>query len=896
MRFVRPPKYDTYNQSDSPTSNLKMQQFKTVYFPDLASGDQGRRGLTIAFTEDETSLYKLIEPLSSVRLRALLGHSEYGSLEAEASRLGLSINAFCRNRIQESVGAGRLNGAVKFADELQATFSGGRHDPLHDWFPYLEGYSPDFVWEIAARYAPHAKRFLDPFAGSGTTPITIMSMGGVGLFSDVNPICIDLISAKGLAHTLSNKRRAAVVSNLNDLADNLRKLVGRAKPDVRLEKTHRLVFGDSVFFDREQYLKVLRYRSVLDTLSDNDVTKFATVAALRSLVGASLLIRRGDLRFKTSHELARGSNDFINEVIASLRLIASDIAALSGTSGGVELVGRNALENEYHQTVDAIITSPPYLNGTNYFRNTKIELWFARYLQSKADLARFRQLAVTAGINDVTKRKASERGNLFKDAELTRIVSKMEKTAYDPRIPLMVGTYFSDISVALSRAASAVSSNGVIAIDIGDSSYGGIHVPTDKILARMLAGLGLKQVEQVVLRERMSRSGDKLKQTLLVFQKASEQLPSGWTSFKRDLPHRTNGMAARNWGHPLHSLCSYQGKLKPSIAHSLVRTFVPDNGKLLDPFAGVGTIPFEAALNGRLGLGFEISPSAFFIADAKMRRPSMAEVELLLQELAAFIDKYTPTHGELKSAKEVDFNSSIPEYFHPDTLREVLAARRFFAKKKRGSAAYSLLHACTQHILHGNRPYALSRRSHPLTPYAPTGPFEYRSLLDRLRTKASKSLAAEVGSGFAEGKIWLQDCTAKWPDAVSDLDAIITSPPFFDSTRFYLANWMRLWFSGWERSSFRSEPQRYVDERQKQSFDVYDAIFTQARERLKNNGVVVLHLGKSKKCDMAAELQQVARRHFKVADLFDENVEHCERHGVRDKGSVTSHQYLVLTK
>ena len=36
--------------------------------------------------------------------------------------------------------------------------------------------------------------------------------------------------------------------------------------------------------------------------------------------------------------------------------------------------------------ISAIITSPPYLNGTNYFRNTKIELWFLRYLQYENDL------------------------------------------------------------------------------------------------------------------------------------------------------------------------------------------------------------------------------------------------------------------------------------------------------------------------------------------------------------------------------------------------------------------------------------------------------------------------------------------------------------------------------
>jgi tRNA G10 N-methylase Trm11 len=129
---------------------------------------------------------------------------------------------------------------------------------------------------------------------------------------------------------------------------------------------------------------------------------------------------------------------------------------------------------------------------------------------------------------------------------------------------------------------------------------------------------------------------------------------------------------------------------------------------------------------------------------------------------------------------------------------------------------------------------------------------------------------------------------------VDNLDAIITSPPFFNSTRFYLANWMRLWFCGWNEDDFRSRPLSFVDERQKKSFTVYEPFFRQARERLKPGGVLVLHLGKSRKCDMASVLSLMARRWFHVADMFDENVEHCESHGIRDKGTVTAHQFLVL--
>ncbi len=145
-----------------------------------------------------------------------------------------------------------------------------------------------------------------------------------------------------------------------------------------------------------------------------------------------------------------------------------------------------------------------------------------------------------------------------------------------------------------------------------------------------------------------------------------------------------------------------------------------------------------------------------------------------------------------------------------------------------------------------------------------------------------------------EGQIFYQDAISWWPNCISDLDAIITSPPFFDSIRFHLANWIRLWFCGWELEDFHSKPLLFVDEKQKTTFSVYESIFRQARERLKSGGVFVLHLGKSKKCDMAEEMSKVAKKWFKVVDFFSESVAQCESHGIRDKGTVTDHQFLIL--
>ena len=140
-----------------------------------------------------------------------------------------------------------------------------------------------------------------------------------------------------------------------------------------------------------------------------------------------------------------------------------------------------------------------------------------------------------------------------------------------------------------------------------------------------------------------------------------------------------------------------------------------------------------------------------------------------------------------------------------------------------------------------------------------------------------------------------QDATAPWPDDVNQLDAIVASPPFFDSTRFHLANWMRLWFAGWSGADFSLCPAKFVDERQKRGFDVYQPVFRQARERLKKDAVCLFHVGKSRKCDMAEEVAHVARPWFRKVDVVSESVRHCESHGIRDKGTVIEHTYLLMT-
>ncbi|MBM4044252.1 MAG: hypothetical protein FJ279_03995 [Planctomycetes bacterium] len=894
-------------------SSPMKQRFKSVYYSDYS--DAGGKGpcLTLAFGKRDQDVYERIRSLSSLEVREALGAGSFREVKRAAEAERLSVNTYCLRKLRSGIESqvrepGQLYLTGVYVDPIHATFRGGEAEPLHMWYPFLEGYSPKFVEHIIQEFAPSAERVFDPFAGTGTTPLTAARMGLTSFYCELNPLFQHIIRVKVAALTSGEKTRERLLALLSQWAGKLDEWLAEGPVDRRLAAAYETVFEDSQFFSAETFAQVLRARTLVDDLACSSplAADFLACAVASSLVPASLLKRAGDLRYKTEEELKAGITPLAVGIKDALARILSDLSNLEYVDKRPLLVCEDAkqLASLPRHDFDCVVTSPPYLNGTNYFRNSRLELWFLRCLAQKADLSSFREKAVTAGINAVQESKRQ----LLDHPEVAEIVRKLESNAYDARIPRMVGNYFYDMALMIQGMTRHLIPGACVALDIGDSSYAGVSVPTDRILKALFVESGFRLASQNEIRKRASRDGTPLRQVLLIFayepqvsavrgkpdNEPKHAWRKGWLEFKEGLPHQKRPFAKRNWGHPLHSLCSYQGKMKPSLAHHLLKVFVEPPARVLDPFAGVGTIPFEAGLLGMASFAFEISPAAYVIAAAKCGTPDRARCERVLLDLEAFIAREEPAELDRESAKAVAFNGPVEDFYEARTLREVLLARRFFRESPPTTDEAFFAMACVLHLLHGNRPYALSRRSHNTTPFAPTGDFEHRPLMPRLREKVARGLDVEQSSGFERGRVFFQDATSWWPQEVRDLDAVITSPPFFDSTRFHLANWLRLWFAGWDYADFKSKPQTFLEERQKGTFDVYEPIFRQARERLKPGGLVVLHLGKSPKCDMAAELSKTAAKWFRVLDVFDESVRHCESHGVRDKGTVADHQYLVL--
>lgn len=368
--------------------------------------------------------------------------------------------------------------------------------------------------------------------------------------------------------------------------------------------------------------------------------------------------------------------------------------------------------------------------------------------------------------------------------------------------------------------------------------------------------------------------------------------------FAKNLPHTQFPYSKRNWGGTGHSVCSYQGKLKPSIGYFLISEFTSPSSIVYDPLGGVGTIPFEARRQGRIGIASDLSPLAVSVCASKLEEIDSKEISSTLNGISNWIQGYEKTNFE---SVDITFglNGPLHNYFHSKTLYEVVAARDYFiSKQKKGlTVSENFILTALLHILHGNRPYALSRNSHPITPFKPTGPTEYKNVIDFIRRRLDMVVPyfLDLQESLPAGKAFL----SSYEDATLEVkaDSIITSPPFVDSFRFWSSNWMRMWMAGWEPKDFASKPKDFLETQQKTTMENYRVFSKVMSAQLKENGLLLLHLGVTKNRNMAQEIAELITDDFRVICIVQEDVARTESHGLTDKGKkTTEHAYLFARK
>ena len=914
-------------------ASSQKQFYKQIYFPNDRTRSKKSARVTICIpncsenTIVTDSFIAYAQSLSSRDFRQVIGNPFLEDLEKQAKEQKISFSDICLNLLYEhynsciletettevkdiqltltlgNVSSNSTSTTKQVNREVGVTFKESRHQGVHNWYPYVEGFSATYVRDALLRNNSIPKTIYDPFAGSGTTQLAASSLGIPSFYSEVNPFMSFVSETKTTVAAYARKKLKTLQIIADKYIENLTsEQLEKFGNDIDL-KTYDIAFPNRDFFEEKHLRHLMAARNLALSLANDEphIRSLLLLACAANAVNSSNMTRRADLRRRRSDEYKTRIVNVSALIKQSLYRMLKDIESLPLQMADTVKVSSDCrqIPSEFISSFEMAITSPPYLNGTNYFRNTKIELWLLDFIKSEKELSKFRHQAIVAGINNVKRSHNLE----YQFDFVENVACQLDLCAKDKRIPLLVRQYFSDMFQVLTSVYKSLVPGGYFLLDIGDSKFYGVHVPTDLFLLKIAQSIGFILENRNILAKRYSRDKSELVQVELVLKKPlhttintnvvkKSKLEATIEHFAEHLPYKKSPYIGRNWGNNLHSLCSYQGKLKPAIAHWLVHDFVPESGYVLDPLGGVGTVGLEAALMGKFAVTNDKSPLASIIGAAKIDPPTLEEAELAIENLRTRMSLVNINSNDYTAAK-FGLNSTVADYYHTDTLKEILKARRIFINDGWGDRGARFVWAALLHVLHGNRPYALSRTSHPITPFRPKGVAEYKSLIDKVKAKVERSLKSELSDSFKAGIGYQGDFRELPRKYEKTFDTIITSPPFL-GMRFDRPNWLRLWFCGWKELDFHKTSLTFLDREQTKSMNCYVDFFKTCHFFLKNDGLLIIHLGSDKKGTMVNSLKEIAAPYFKLIKEVAENVQAIEQHGISDKGRTKTHHLLFL--
>jgi DNA modification methylase len=322
-------------------------------------------------------------------------------------------------------------------------------------FNWRGQFTPEFVEYILDTFGRVTSTTFDPFCGSGTVMLESARRGLASMGFEINPAAYAMARFISLA-TLSSEERQYLCCALRKRIESL---VGTY---------HDMPLFSSKSTFRESYSNLIHFAGDL----------FSKIESKNEMVAALICL---------FHAENGGNSDLVPTVARALNIVENKLYDLPHTRKPLtaDLCDARLAHERLHDSVDLMITSPPYINVFNYHQN-------------------YRAIMEVLGF-DILKVAASEIGSNRRNRG-NRFITVIQ--------------YALDMEEALSSFARCLTKNGILVLVVGrESRVRGVPFSNSTILLELAHALG--SYEQVTSSERVfvNRFGKNIKEDILVLKK-----------------------------------------------------------------------------------------------------------------------------------------------------------------------------------------------------------------------------------------------------------------------------------------------------------------------------------------------------------------------------------------
>ncbi len=383
---------------------------------------------------------------------------------------------------------------------LFSTNAASRKLPIHRWFNFIAGFSPEFVSHCIAEseIATDGGYLLDPFAGAGTALLSAQIEGVRSVGYEAHPFFAEMARAK-LATDLTEQ-------DVESVRDFIGSLLDRPRAPKSVWEGKALTFLEKLVPD-ERLARLAGCPAAVTELPQNRRPIFHLMVS-RILEAAAGSSTDGIYKAPTTAKRGTDVHDALETLAATL---VEDLRQVPDRTAEAVLHQRSSA-TPMPPGASLCVTSPPYLNNFDFAEMTRMELYFWKWASSWAEItATVRSRLLT---NTTTAPREARFGPEVTTAlpeamrlSVDRLYRELEQACQgrSKDYHRLAFPYFDGLHRVLSRVAEALLPNAAIHVVVADSAFYGVHVPLQDLVAQSLTELGFAEVTVEHLRVRGDR-------------------------------------------------------------------------------------------------------------------------------------------------------------------------------------------------------------------------------------------------------------------------------------------------------------------------------------------------------------------------------------------------------
>jgi hypothetical protein len=357
----------------------------------------------------------------------------------------------------------------------------------HGFFNYPARFIPQIPRYFIREYMNNHRNLLDNFCGCGTSLVEAKIFGYDSFGIELNP----------LGRLLTEVKTTPLeVHVLEEGKERLDELLEKRSLEPFVPNFSTLDF----WFDKNAQEQLGRLRSAIDKIRNEQVQKFFLICLaniVRKCSNADPRMIKPVFTKRMREKVAQGRKidayklfkekyvDFSQRIIALSSSLAYNNAKAS-------VIGTDARQiNLEDRTVRLCVTSPAFINAQDYFRETKLEIfWLGLANQEELKNLTRQQIGMDVSqINNAESKKLRVLNTSYSQAIDDAIEAVYEK---DRKRGYIMYQYFAAIEGAFKEVRRVLQDDGYFAITIGDSTIRGIPIKTHELIADVIQNVGFK--------------------------------------------------------------------------------------------------------------------------------------------------------------------------------------------------------------------------------------------------------------------------------------------------------------------------------------------------------------------------------------------------------------------